>query len=1051
VIVDDLCCADEFFWWALSESIVRFGTPSHRTHAACFCSGFHQDLGDIRSAPPGTPSQRSVSPVRIFGLNVGTKFYEHRSDLGSSIPRRADQWCSVVAISRANLKHVRSRFNELLNNFRIVTLERLIQQMLLLNRRFVHYVRWDDADAVDFQRACCFRHLHTDSDLVLTGQDLHRLNLECPAAVACVSGLHTFETAINVTSENGIWYNPIYPIAPQEFGDFNVPCDDVSGHNTVPTIVLHPTPNTPSPAKMIRRPAVIIFVFCRFADVGVAADSSFEKDLQPWLQAHCIRCHGVEKQEGEFRIDTLSPEVGVKDTPHWAEIIERITSGEMPPEGAMNQPSADESAKIVEWLAARIKEGESARMARRDRVSYHRLTREEYVNTVRDLIGVEYDAADPGGLLQDPEWNGFERLGSVLTLSPTHIEKYITAAEVVLAEAYPDKKVEYLELRRRAVEMQPGQPHYERLEEAGLLDRVRYPLTTAGELFRASSPFHGAGRSFPGSGVYEISYTVSGLKPEDQRPPRMQVYEHKLDRVLFEQDIIAPEDTPMTVTFRTHLVRHPEIHVINIAAGPRHPRNNASSRIPFITTTYPRAPWQMKITDEQGLPRVPVLILDSIAMRGPIVTDEEQRRRDEYMAATEGNMDQVRAGLETMARRAFRRPLKDGEVQTWLKITEEEIAAGEKFTDAVKSAMTAILCSKSFLFLTEGDQNTDRHTLNNWELASRLSYLIWSTMPDNELLRAAEQGRLHDKAELQHQLERMLADPRSDRFITSFPTQWLRLRKVGMFAPDNNIYPNYDSHLERSMIEEPLAFFGEVLRKALTLREFIDSDWTMVNPRLAGFYDLPQGTVDEFQRVSLNPDDHRGGLLTQAAILSLTSDGTRHRPVHRGVWLSESIFGKTPPPPPANVDPIEPNPINAPKATIRMKLQAHIHDARCASCHRNIDPLGMAFDNYNAIGEWRTHEKVEGTGDDPSVDASGVLPDGRHFANAKEFKQLLMADLDAFNATFIEKLATYGMRRTMSFEDRDELNEIAQASREKDYVVQSILEAFVLSDLFQKR
>lgn len=802
---------------------------------------------------------------------------------------------------------------------------------------------------------------------------------------------------------------------------------------------------------MIHRFSIVVLLPSLLTSGIALAEPSFEKDLQPYLEAHCIGCHGAQKQEGDFRIDTLSREVGLNDTPHWAEIIERINSGEMPPDEVKQRPSADESAKIVEWLAARIKEGEAARMAKRDRVSYHRLTRDEYVNSVRDLIGVEYDAADPGGLLEDPEWNGFERLGSVLTLSATHIEKYITAAEVVLAEAYPEKKVEYLDLSRRAVEMQPGQPHYERLEKAGLLDKVRYPLTTSGELFRASSPFRGPGRNFPGPGIYEISYTVCGLKPEDQRPPRMQVYEHKLDRVLFEKDIIAPEDKPMTVTFQTHLVRHPEIHVINIAAGPRHPRNNSSSRIPFITTAYPRAPWQMKITDEQGLPRVPVLIIDSISMRGPIVTEQEQRRRDEYMAKDEGNMDQVRNGLEAMARRAFRRPLKDGELETYLTIVEGEVAAGERFVDAVKSAMTAILCSKSFLFLAEGDQHADRQTLNDWEIASRLSYLVWSTMPDDELLLAAERGQLSDKTELQRQLARMLADPRSDRFTRSFPTQWLRLRKVGMFAPDKKIYPNYDSHLEQSMIEEPLAFFGEVLRKGLTLREFIDSDWTMVNPRLAGFYGLPEVPVDEFQRVSLKPEHHRGGLLTHAAILSLTSDGTRHRPVHRGVWLSESILGRTPPPPPANVDPIEPNPVDAPKATIRMKLAAHIHDPRCASCHRNIDPLGMAFDNYNAIGEWRTHEKVEGTGDDPPVDASGVLPDGRRFENARELKQLLMTDLDEFNRTFIEKLATYGLRRTITFEDRDELNKIAQISRDRNYVVRDIVEALVLSDLFQMR
>ncbi len=788
-----------------------------------------------------------------------------------------------------------------------------------------------------------------------------------------------------------------------------------------------------------------------FSPLITAAEPSFTKDLQPYLKANCLRCHNAKKQKGDFRIDTLSREVGQKDTPHWAEIMERISSGEMPPEDVEKRPAADESAKIVEWLAARIKDGEAARMARRDRVSYHRLTREEYVNSVRDLIGVQYDAEDPGGLIEDPEWNGFERLGSVLTLSATHIEKYINAVEIVLAEAYPEKKVEYLEAGKRAVEMTPGRPHYDRLQKAGLLDKVRYPLTTSGELFRASNPYRGRDLNFPGAGVYEISYTVCGLKPENGPAPRMQVYEHKLDRVLFEQDIIAPEDQPVTVTFRTHLVRRPEIHVINTAGGRRHPRSNAGSRIPFITTAYPRAPWQMKITDEEGRPRYPILILDAISMRGPIVTPEEQRRRDEYMAKEEGNIDQVRAGLAAMAKRAFRRPLANGELDSYLEIVKGEIAAGEKFVDAVKSAMTAILCSKSFLFLAEGDENANRNTLNEWEIASRLSYLIWSTMPDATLFRAAEKRTLGNKAELRRQLARMFTDPRAERFTRSFSTQWLHLRKVGMFAPDKKIYPNYDSHLEQSMIEETRSYFGEVLKNGLTLREFIDSDWTMVNPKLARFYGMPEVTKDEFQRVSLKPENHRGGLLTQAAILSLTSDGTRHRPVHRGVWLSEAIFGKTPPPPPANVDPIEPNPVDSPKATIRMKLQAHIHDPNCASCHKNIDPLGMAFDNYNAIGEWRTHEKVEGTGDDPAVDASGTLPDGRKFANAQEFKKLLMKDLNAFNATFVEKLAIYGMRRTLTFDDRDELKKIAKAGRERDYRVKDIIEAFVLSELFQKR
>jgi hypothetical protein len=253
------------------------------------------------------------------------------------------------------------------------------------------------------------------------------------------------------------------------------------------------------------------------------------------------------------------------------------------------------------------------------------------------------------------------------------------------------------------------------------------------------------------------------------------------------------------------------------------------------------------------------------------------------------------------------------------------------------------------------------------------------------------------------------------------------------------------------MIAETQSFFGEVLHKRLTLREFIDSNWTMMNPRLARFYGMPEMSKDEFQQVSLKGKEDRGGLLTQASILSLTSDGTRHRPVHRGAWLSEVILGKTPPPPPANVDPIEPNPVDEPKATLRMKLDAHKHDASCASCHQKIDPLGFAFENFNAIGQWRTHEKVEGTGKNPPIDASGVLPDGRKFSNAAEFKNLLMDDLDLFNEAFVEKLAIYGLRRTLTFDDHDELAAISKIGKAKDYRVTDLVEAFVLSDLFQKR
>jgi hypothetical protein len=254
------------------------------------------------------------------------------------------------------------------------------------------------------------------------------------------------------------------------------------------------------------------------------------------------------------------------------------------------------------------------------------------------------------------------------------------------------------------------------------------------------------------------------------------------------------------------------------------------------------------------------------------------------------------------------------------------------------------------------------------------------------------------------------------------------------------------------MVQETTGFFREVLTRNLGLREFLDSDWTMLNERLARHYGISGVAGEEMRRVALTADAHRGGLLTQAAILSLTSDGTRHRPVHRGKWILESIIGRAPPPPPANVPAIKVSAPNQPKASLRTKLEAHREDATCASCHRKIDPLGLAFDNYDAVGHWRTVETVrDGAGADPVIDARGELPDGRTFADAAGLKQLLVADLDKFAAAFCEKLATYALRRGMTFADRKALAAIAAQSKGQDYHMATLIENLVLSDLFRAR
>ena len=292
-------------------------------------------------------------------------------------------------------------------------------------------------------------------------------------------------------------------------------------------------------------------------------------------------------------------------------------------------------------------------------------------------------------------------------------------------------------------------------------------------------------------------------------------------------------------------------------------------------------------------------------------------------------------------------------------------------------------------------------------------------MPDEPLFAAARSGELHRSDTLAQQVDRMMADAKITRFLESFPAQWLQLHRVGMFQPDPKLYPEYDPWLEESMVEETTAYFAELFHENLPLREAIDSDWTMLNSRLAIHYGLPGPHPHGLTRIALGPETGRGGMLTHASILSLTSDGTRHRPVHRGAWVSEAILAHTPPPPPPNVDPLEPVVGDKPKTTIRAQLEVHATDPNCVSCHSKIDPLGLAFENFDAIGRWRITERVQGgVGDDPPVDASGKLPDGRTFANPAEFKKLLAGD-ERLAGAFLEQLATYALRRVMTVDDME--------------------------------
>lgn len=800
------------------------------------------------------------------------------------------------------------------------------------------------------------------------------------------------------------------------------------------------------------------------ASIAWAATAHAADPFEAFLETHCLHCHGPEKEKGDLRIDQLSRNFKLgADTHHWAEMMEQVNSGEMPPKKE-KQPSQAEIAAFVTSLDARIKEGRAARMAARPTVSHYRLSRKEYQNTVYDLLGVRYDPAKPGELNEDTLWHGFERIGSELSLSPSHVDRYYRAAELVLDRAFPTTAGEARKVRKTAVDLRygDGKAQQAALDRFGIKRPLRYllfPGTVQNALssnwFGKTGPEH--------SGLYKVRIQASGIRPLGGQPAHLSIGKKTGEETvdgLIEFDLTAPEDKPQVYEFEVFLEMPMTLDFCVVATDVVDRRQGAAfrnalgSRSGYIFThssetllLNPNAP---QMFDDKGNGVFSTVLLDWIEWEGPLVSETEKSRRVGLVPPDDATPEVVAEHLQRFAERAWRRSVKKEELEQYLQSYRTEREAGEKLSDAYRVALQGVMTSRHFIYLVEGD-TVARERLTDSELASRLSYFLWSSMPDDALFAAVKSSTLNGEG-LKKEVNRMLADSKSSRFIEDFARQWLQLHRVGMFPPDKKLYPKYDAWLQESMRNEPVEFFRELFSKNLPIDGFVESDWTIANARLCDFYGLPEPKSDGFHRVSLKPENRRGGLLTMGAVLGLTSDGTRHRPVHRGVWLSEVLLGKTPPPPPANVPAIEPPTQQSPKATLRQKIEAHRNDVNCAACHANLDPLGLAWENYDAIGQWRTHEKIAaGVGSDPLVNPAGEMPDGRTFKDANEFKQRLLEDRDKLARAFIDHLCTYALRRALAFDDQDDLQAIATEAKKSGYRVKDIVRAVAMSQLIKKR
>ena len=810
------------------------------------------------------------------------------------------------------------------------------------------------------------------------------------------------------------------------------------------------------------------------------------RPFEAFLETHCIQCHGSEKEKGDLRIDQLSRNFQLGEDSHlWAEVIERINSGEMPPE-EKPEPSQAEIAAFIAELDSSLQNGKAARMAARPAVALYRLSRKEYQNTVYDLLGVRYDPTKPGELNEDTLWHGYERIGSELSLSPSHMDRYYRAAKVVLDRAFPATTSETRKIRKTAAELRyaGGEMQEELLKKFGIKRPLRY-LHFPGRVQPALQPHwfsenervrHNVdGRARPAgeagkngvlgpqdSGLYRLRLQASGIRPKGGQPAHLSIGKKTGDvnvEGIIEFDITAPEDSPEIYEFEVFLEMPVDLHFCVVATDVVDRRGGQAFRHvmggPAYVFTHssetlllnPNAP---QMFDGEGNGIFSTVLLDWIEWEGPLFTEEEKSRCSGVLPPDDATAKVVAEHLQRFAERAWRRSVKKEELDDYLESYRDDREAGETTAVAYRYALLRVLTSRNFIYLVEGDP-VARELLTDSELASRLSYFLWSSMPDNTLFSKANEGKLNGP-ELSKQVERMLTDGRIERFVDDFTRQWLQLHKVGMFPPDRKLYPTYDDWLETSMAHEPVEFFRELLSNNLPIESLLDSDWTMVNGRLSDFYGLPEPTKPGFRRVSLKTEHSRGGLLTMGGVLALTSDGTRHRPVHRGVWLSETIFNKTPPAPPANVDPIEPVPPEGEKITIRQRMEAHTKDPNCAACHKSIDPLGLAFEQYDAIGQWRTHEHIPtGVGKNPPVDASGTLTDGRTFNGSVEFKELLLHDRDRFARAFIEHLCTYALRRVLTVDDKDDVSVILSEAKKKNYQIKDMIRAVAGSDLLRKR
>jgi Protein of unknown function (DUF1592)/Protein of unknown function (DUF1588)/Protein of unknown function (DUF1585)/Protein of unknown function (DUF1587)/Protein of unknown function (DUF1595)/Planctomycete cytochrome C len=809
--------------------------------------------------------------------------------------------------------------------------------------------------------------------------------------------------------------------------------------------------------------------------------SSFKAKIRPFLDAHCVDCHGPDVKKAGLRLDELQPDFGdPKTMALWVKAHDKLVAGAMPPK-SRKRPSPRDLDMVTQWLYKELHAASLARQRKEGRAVLRRLNSTEYENTLRDLLAIDMPLKTL--LPEDNTAAGFDNVSAALETSAAHLLLYQQAAEKAILAAIP-----------RA----PHMPFSDKRTGKQIAEKSELFKEVLGKnccvkgdalIQHARLPDHYnvcATALTPQTGRYRV--TVSAYAVGTQGKPLTMAFlcrpirERGAHELRTCRDV--PENKPTVFAAEFNMNRECNVWIaawslpdkyefwVRTPKGPVENYQGPGLVVEWMKIEGPLGPWPPESYQRlfKDVPLKARSVAKAEAEKRPIPKIGANRPGsfwedyDPLVPASVKPKEDAERLIRDFLPRALRRPVSEELQKHYVKLVHDRLDQKYTFVDAMTYGYKSILSSTHFLFLQEPGsalltQNRDfRSTrLDDYAVANRLAYFLWSSLPDRDLLSVAQNKELTKPGNLRAQVERMLKDRRAHRFTENFAGQWLDLRKINDTTPDPQLYAEYDQFLFWSMPRETELFFEEVVRHDLSLLEFVDSDWSMLNERLARHYGIPGVVGQELRKVKLPEGSHRGGILTHSSVLKVTADGTRTSPVLRGKWVLERIIGKPPAPPPPDIPLFEPDIRGA--TTIREQLDKHRNTPACATCHVHIDPPGFAIENFDAIGGWRDYYRatkptkkgvVKGQRyyRGPDVEIGGVTPEGKTFKNIDDYKKILLEDKDQLARNLTQKLLIYATGADIQFADREVVEQIVATLRTRNYGFRTLIHEVVQSRVF---